>query len=231
MTQAKFIVLEGLDGSGKSTQLSLLQRYCEAQSITFRTVHFPRLDTAPYGKMIAEFLRGEYGKIRNVHPRLVALLFAGDRKDFASTIENWLMEGHLVIADRYVFSNIAFQCAKCVNATEKQALAEWILELEFGYNALPKPDLSLLLQLPASTAVSAVYQDEARNDRAYLDGTADIHESSASFQHAVEQEYEGLVQRREDFVQVACCDVNGNRLGPDDLHASILKELKKMHIF
>lgn len=72
------IVLEGLDGSGKSTQVQLLKSYLQTVSKELEYIHFPRYDAPVYGDLIGKFLRGGFGSIENVHPQLVALLYAED---------------------------------------------------------------------------------------------------------------------------------------------------------
>jgi len=96
----RFIVIEGLDGSGKSTQMRLLKDYLKKKSIAYKYLHFPRLEEGIYGKLVARFLRGEMGPIDQVDPYLVALIFAGDRREAASQIRKWLDKGYLVIVDR-----------------------------------------------------------------------------------------------------------------------------------
>ena len=104
----RFLVIEGLDGSGKSTQLKLLRDYLERNAVPYSYLHFPRLEEGVFGELIARFLRGEMGANDQVDPYLVALIFAGDRADASSQIRQWMDEGKLVIVDRYVYSNIAF---------------------------------------------------------------------------------------------------------------------------
>ena len=74
-----FIVLEGLDGAGKSTQDRMLRQLLSERGVESEYVHFPRFDAPVYGELIARFLRGEFGGVNEVDPYLVALLFAGDR--------------------------------------------------------------------------------------------------------------------------------------------------------
>jgi hypothetical protein len=107
-----FIVIEGIDGSGKSTQLKKTLEFLGRQRVRFKYIHFPRTDSPVYGDLIARFLRGDLGDLKSVNPYLVALIYAGDRYDARIQISEWLNEGFLVVADRYVYSNVAFQCAK-----------------------------------------------------------------------------------------------------------------------
>ncbi len=111
-----FIVIEGLDGSGKSTQINMLKDYFAQKNIPFDYLHFPRTDAPVYGELIARFLRGEMGDIHQVDPYLIALIYAGDRDTAKPMIRSWLDAGYLVLVDRYVISNIAFQCAKFTDA-------------------------------------------------------------------------------------------------------------------
>src|SRR5512140_922588 len=93
-------------------------------------LHFPRTDTPYFGELIARFLRGEFGSLNEVDPYLVAMLYAGDRKDSASLISNWLSQGKIVLLDRYTYSNIAYQCAKLPEIDDQDNLMHWILSLE-----------------------------------------------------------------------------------------------------
>ena len=97
-----FIVLEGLDGAGKSTQVRMLQERLSAQGFAYEYLHFPRFDAPVYGELVARFLRGELGALDQVNPYLVALIYAGDRAEAAPMIRRWLEAGKFVIVDRYV---------------------------------------------------------------------------------------------------------------------------------
>ncbi|MFO7934934.1 MAG: dTMP kinase [Bacteroidales bacterium] len=220
-----FVVIEGLDGSGKSTQLNLLQKHLERESVPYRYLHFPRLEKGFYGKLIARFLRGELGTNDQVDPYLAALLFAGDRADAAQQIREWIKEGSLVIADRYVYSNIAFQCAK-IDDTEKQKdLRDWILEFEYGYNAIPRPDVNLYLDVPASFIREQLYGDRQGFDRAYLKGARDIHEENPDFQEKVREIYHNLRDHVDDLVLVNCQDDRGGMLDPAAISEIILHHI------
>ena len=180
-----FIVLEGLDGAGKSTQIRMLQELFARRGVACRYLHFPRFDAPVFGDLIARFLRGELGTVEAVDPYLVALLFAGDRGDAAAEIRQWLASGEAVVLDRYVYSNVAFQCAKLSSEDERRALKRWILDTEYGYYRLPRPDVSLFLDVPFSFTERKLTQAREGGDRDYLQGAHDIHEASLDLQQRV----------------------------------------------
>ena len=196
------MVIEGLDGAGKSTQVSKITEDLERKGRKVKFLHFPRYESSVYGELISSFLRGEMGTIDSVDPRLVALIYAGDRADAAKTLREWIDAGYVVIVDRYVYSNIAYQCAK---SNTKEQLRDWIFSLEYGYNGIPKPDLSIFLDVPfCFTAERLTSARDGDCDRGYLEGKTDIHEASLTFQERVREEYIKAVDRDADFVRIDC---------------------------
>ncbi len=222
----RFVVIEGLDGSGKSTQLKLLREYLEKEGVLYKYLHFPRLEEGVFGELIARFLRGEMGPNEQVDPYLVALIFAGDRAEASSMIRTWMEEGYLVIVDRYVYSNIAFQCAKFSGAEERIRLRNWILDFEFSHNDLPKPDLNLLLHVPIEFTRQQLAKSRDGDDRAYLKGERDIHEEDLGFQESVMQEYLSLQQYVDDLELIDCTDGEGEMQSPALISENIIKQLE-----
>jgi len=145
------------------------------------------------------YLRGEFGDISRVDPYIVALLYAGDRMDAASIIKNWIKSGNLVLVDRYVFSNIAFQCAKLPDLDERKALRKWILELEYEYYNIPKPDINLFLDVPFKFTAQRLRSARNGSEREYLNGKQDIHEANLEFQNRVREVYLGEVNSDENI--------------------------------
>lgn len=217
-----FIVLEGVDGSGKSTQIANLQAMLSEQGIATEYLHFPRFDAPYFGDLIARFLRGELGSVEQVDPYIVAMLYAGDRRDAAQMIRGWLDEGKVVICDRYVYSNIGYQCAKVEDEAERERLREWILSLEYDYFLIPRPDVSLFLDVPEAFTERKLKQEVREgDDRAYLHGKKDIHEQSMELQRRVRQVYLDAAVYDERMHVIDCCDAELNMAAPEEIFAKI----------
>lgn len=223
----KFIAIEGLDGSGKSTQIGLLIDYLKKSGVETKFVHFPRSNEGIFGELIAKFLRGEFGDSQQVHPQLVALLFAEDRKEFASVIDKWLEEGYFVLVDRYVLSNIAFQCAKLKDPTEKVELRDWINRFEYEYNRIPQPDFSIYLDVPFSFTKRSLAEKRTGSERSYLNGKDDIHEKDTSLQSAVKEEYENLIEADKKIRRIVCYTPDWAMKPIAGIHQEILECIHK----
>ena len=220
------IVIEGLDGAGKSTQINLLNNHFTQKGIPTHFLHFPRVDAPFFGELIARFLRGDLGEINQVDPYVVALLYATDRMDAAETIQEWLNQGHIVLLDRYVYSNIAFQCAKQNTDVERSALRDWIFKLEFDYFKIPKPDLNIFLDVPFEFTKTRLTEQRSGDDRGYLQGKDDIHEKDLSFQERVRMVY--LEQENIDycFKVIKCNTPEGQMQKPNEIFEKIMKSIE-----
>jgi dTMP kinase len=222
----KFIVIEGLDGSGKSTQINLVKDYLDKKGIKSKFIHFPRTDSIIYGELIARFLRGELGDISTVNPYLIALIYAGDRNDASTILLNWMNEGFVVIADRYLYSNIAFQCAKLVEQEQRVTLAKWIKNLEYEYNQIPIPDLNLFLNVPFEFTTKSLRNGRGGSDRDYLKGVSDIHEADLSFQEKVREVYLWQVKENPDFEMIDCSNAQGKMLDASAIANKIILRIE-----
>ncbi len=219
-----FIVIEGLDGAGKSTQVKMIKEFFAQKGIESEYLHFPRFDSPVYGEMVAEFLRGDYGTNESVHPKIVALLYALDRQQAKPLINGWLAEGKAVIVDRYVYSNIAYQCAK---SDKKEELKQWILDLEYGQNDIPEPDLTLFLDVPFSFTTQKLTEEREGDDRDYLMGKKDIHEASLSFQELVRAVYMSCEGTDDRYKIVPCSNESGTMATADEIFNRIKNEIEK----
>ena len=215
------IVLEGLDGAGKSTQVKKLKEYLQGRCGALEYIHFPRYDAPVYGELISRFLRGDFGSNESVHPQLVALLFAEDRHGAGPMIRKALEEGKTVLLDRYVYSNIAYQCAKLQDPLQRKELRNWIFRTEYEEFQLPVPDLNLFLDVPIDFVEKSLSAHRQGDDRTYLHGSQDIHEADIRFQMAVRDMYRAEAARDAHFLRIDCGDAEGGMLPPDDIFAKV----------
>jgi len=216
------IVLEGLDGAGKSTQVKMMKTYLESVAPPVRYIHFPRYDSPVYGELIGKFLRGGFGSLEDVHPQLVALLYAEDQHHAAGEIREALSAGETVLIDRYAYSNIAYQCAKMSDESEREELWEWITDTEFREFGLPQPDLKIFLDVPIGFVKKSLEKDRGgEDDREYLHGGQDIHEASILFQQKVRQMYLKEAERDKTFTVINCGGENEEMLPPDEIFGKI----------
>lgn len=215
------VVLEGLDGAGKSTQVKKLRNYLESLFGTIEYIHFPRYDAPVYGDLISRFLRGDFGSNEAVHPQLVALLFAEDRHGAAPGMKEILAKGGTVLLDRYVYSNIAYQCAKLTDCAEAEELRNWIFNTEYGSFALPKPDLNIFLDVPITFVEEKLQSNRKGNDREYLEGAQDIHEADIEFQKRVRSIYRRQCELDPDFIRIDCSDEYGMMMSPGEIFAKV----------
>ena len=222
----KLFVIEGVDGAGKSTQIKLLRDFFSEKGYKCEYLHFPRTEAPYFGELIARFLRGEFGTISEVDPYLVAMLYAGDRKDAAQMIRSWLNGGKVILLDRYTYSNIAYQCAKLKEIHEQERLMEWILKLEFNHFSIPRPSLNIFLDVPFAFTEKKLSGARTGEDRNYLKGSRDIHEESLDFQRKVRDIYLRVSQSDNSLAVVNCSSSEDTMLPPDEIFKLLTGILK-----
>jgi dTMP kinase len=203
--RGKLIAFEGVDGSGKRTQLEMLGRRFDARGIAVARVSFPRYDGF-FGKMVAQFLNGEFGSLEAVDPHFSALLYAGDRLEAKPEIEAALDAGKIVLADRYVGSNLAHQSARVLKKREREFL-EWLKQLEYEVYGLPKEDLVVYLRVPATEAQRLVTKKPARE---YTRKLRDLQEADLAHLKAASEAYDELSQQPQ-WIRVECARQLSNR--------------------
>lgn len=172
----KLIVIEGTDGSGKSTQFALMSQRLTAQGRAFRHIVFPRY-TEPSSALIRMYLGGEFGSSpSDVNAYAASAFYAVDR--FASYKQDWgawYEEGGLVLSDRYTTSNAVHQTSKLPEA-ERPAFLRWLYEFEYDKLQLPRPDLTIYLDVPTDFTEKLLRSREAATNT-----HADIHEQDTGY--------------------------------------------------
>ena len=172
----KLIVIEGTDGSGKSTQFALMSQRLNEEGREFRHIVFPRY-SEPSSALIRMYLGGEFGtKPTDVNAYAASAFYAVDR--FASYKQDWgqwYEEGGLILSDRYTTSNAVHQTSKVPEAEQPEFL-KWLYEFEYDKLQLPRPDLTIYLDVPTSYTETLLRRREADTNT-----KADIHEQDMDY--------------------------------------------------
>ena len=179
------VAIEGIDGSGKGTQAARLLAHFQQQGVRTGLLSFPRYQQTGFGRKIGDFLNGKFGSLSDVHPQLVALMFAGDRFESRELIEQSIATHDLIICDRYVASNIAHQAAKASH-DEAAELINWIKQLEYQIYRLPLAELTIFLDVPVPQAQQLI---AAKSKRDYTDKSADLQEADGVYLQHVREIY------------------------------------------
>jgi dTMP kinase len=215
--RGKLIAIEGIDGSGKRTQVGLLALTLKARGHSVYSTSFPQYDSW-FGKMVGQFLNGELGPLESVDPHFTALLYAGDRFEAKPKLEAALNNGQIVLVDRYIGSNLAHQTAR-VSPAKRSAYREWIKYLEYGIYGLPRESLILYLRVPPLEAQRLVARKSART---YTSAQKDLLESSLRHLEDATEMYDSL-SRREPWATIQCFDSARNAMRePEDIAVEVL---------
>ncbi len=219
MAQGKFIVIEGADGSGKGEQTALLVKRLKEGGHDVAPFDFPR-----YGELsswfVSEYLKGSFGSLEEVGPKTASLFFALDRYAAAPQLRAAIAAGMTVISNRYVASNLAHQGSKFSDQKEREAYFIWDYDLEYNTNKIPKPDLNIILHVPAEMAQKLVDQKLARE---YLGSNKkrDLHEADLGHLQRTEEVYRQLaLQFPDDFTFVECVE-DGRLLSIEEVHKKV----------
>ncbi len=213
----KFIAIEGIDGSGKRTQLELLEKSLAARGHRVYSTGFPEYDSW-FGKMVGQFLNGDLGDLESVDPHFSALLYAGNRFEAKPRLTAALAAGKIVLADRYIGSNLAHQAARAP-AEKRSAFQAWIEHLEYNIYGLPREDLVLYLRVPPAEAQRLVTKKSART---YTTAKQDILEASLHHLEKAAEMYD-LLSGRASWTTVECFDSSRKAMRtPEAIAADVL---------
>lgn len=219
----KLIVIDGTDGSGKTTQLNLLKTKLEAEGYEIMVADFPQYNNKSAG-LVEEYLSGKYGQANEVTPYQASIFYAADRYDASFKIREWLKSGKIVLANRYTSANIGHQGCKIDNPLERQVFFNWLYDLEYKIFNIPKPDLSLILHVDPSIA-QQLAKARARED--WNGKTTDIHEENIDHLKKAAQVYLEIAEALPDFKLINCSNQQGI-LSRDEIHFLIWLTVSKI---
>lgn len=215
-----FIVIEGSDGSGKSTHFSLLLEHLKAKGREVAMYKFPQYDK-PSSYFSVAYLNGQYGDANKLGAYKPSLFYALDRFEAASSIRKDLADGKIVLCDRYVGSNMAHQGQKLADKRERRAYFDWIYNLEFNILGIPKPDVNLVLLMPAKYA----YEFAGGRERAYTTQTRDAHEADKDHIERAIATYRELCQLYPETFHAVRCSKEDETLHSIDEIQSVIRTI------
>lgn len=213
LNPGKFIVIDGTDGSGKTTQLNLLKNKLEAEGHLVEVADFPQYNTKSAG-LVEEYLSGKYGTADEVTAYQASILYAVDRFDASFKIRQWLKEGKIVLANRYLSANLGHQGCKINNPLERKIFFNWVHDLEYKIFNIPKPDLSIILHVESAISQSLA-QKRKRED--WVGKTTDIHEENLDHLKKAEQVYLEIAGSFPDYRLIKCTR-NNEILSREEIH-------------
>lgn len=220
----KLIAIDGVDASGKQTQTSLLLSRLQNEGKDVKMVSFPAYDK-PSSTLVKMYLDGEFGdKPSDVNAYATSTLFAADR--FATYKTDWGRDynnGTIILADRYVTSNLIHQASKIDSLAEKERFIAWLEDLEYGVYGLPRPDVTVFLDMPPEYGAELM---KDRLNKANGNEKKDIHESDFSY---LEVSYKNAV-----FVAEQCgwkrilCVKDGKIRSVEEIHEDIYSSIEEL---
>ena len=216
----RLIILEGGDGSGKATQSKLLLERLQREGKSVMSITFPDYDS-PSSSLVKMYLAGDFGKQpSDVNPYVASTFYAGDR--FASFRMKWkefYEKGGIIIADRYVTSNMIHQMVKFDDPEERENFLAWLDDLEYVKFGLPRPDKVFLLDVPLAVTEALM------STRVEKTGgqTGDIHELDRAYLERVHAAYDELVMRYH-WDKIECTEGLSMR-SIESIHESIYTRL------
>lgn len=216
----KLIVIEGTDGSGKSTQFRLLSRHLENDGVAFKHLEFPRYNEES-SALIRMYLSGVFGESpANVNAYAASTFYAVDRyASYKMDWGQWYEKGGVVLSDRYTTSNAVHQASKEVGQAQTEYL-HWLYDFEYNKLGLPRPDLTIYLDVPTDFTEKMLRgREQATNTQ------ADIHEKDTEYLATCRK----TGRAAADYYgwTVIACVKDGKMRSMDDIHNEIYTTVRK----
>lgn len=202
MGRGKFIIFEGTDGSGKTTQFNLTKQYLENKGYTVKTLDFPQYSEF-WGGLIGRFLAGEFGELENVDPYIITPIYLLDQVSKNTQIQEWLDSGYIVMSNRYVTSNMAHQSAKISDLSKREEFLKWFEKACYEQLNAIREDLTIVLYATPELTIHNALKDNDRKKN-YTNGKVDIAEKNESHQIGSAQMYYELSQKIPTWSLIDC---------------------------
>ena len=221
--RGKIIVIEGGDSSGKEVQSKKLFERLKRDGYAVKFADFPNYGGF-FGKVIGRYLQGEFGDVMQTNPYLSSLPFALDRMMFKKKLEKWLREGNIVVCNRYVGSNLAFQTAKLPPSRWLNFLT-WVEKMEYEIFEIPRETLVIFLNVLPEVGQKLTYQKE---EKIYMKGLGrgDIHERNLRYSQTVNKVYLWLAGKRKNWRMVECMAGRKSLRSVEEIHHEVWRVVK-----
>ena len=222
--KGKFIVIEGVDGSGKTTQTNRLYKRLQKLKRKLLIADFPRYYDSVWGKMVGDLLTGKLGKYERINSYLSVLPFMIDEYTWSRDVGRpWLQEGGIILSNRFFTSNV-HQIAR-LKGLERKMFREWLWPTGYEVLGILKPDLVLFLDVPPKVARR---MNLGKKRRQYLKGKKeDQAEKDNWHQKESYEEYLLTVRLNKNWIRV-CCMTKGVINSPYVIDKSVWKLVKKI---
>lgn len=209
--QGKLIVIDGTDGTGKTTQVDRITGRLRDAGHSVSTLHFPRYGE-PSAWFVEQFLHGEFGALESIPKKAASLFYALDRYAAAPDLRRTLESGTHLVLDRYISSNIGHQAARFDTPEERAAYVAWNEEIEYGILEVPKPDVQVVLHLDI---------DHTKRAQQIQGKLLDILESNDDHLRRAERAYLEAAASHPGWVVVECGRPDGTRLSIEEVTDAI----------
>lgn len=221
--QGKLIVIDGADGSGKATQTEILAQKLKQANFAVEITDFPQYNTKSAG-LVENYLEGKYGSPEQIGPYRASIFYACDRYDASFKIKKWLADSKIVISNRYVTANLGHQGGKISDPLERKQFFDWLYHLEYEIFNIPRPDLNIILHLPAEISQNLAKQRQKIDWRGK---TNDIHQNDLAHLKKTEQIY---LEIAKNFTNVILIEgfKNGQILRREHISDLIWREIVKI---
>ncbi len=222
--KGKIIVLDGVDGAGKSTQTACLIEALEKSGRTVKTMRFPVYGENFFGGLIRECLDGKHGDFIALDPRIASALYAADRFESAPQIREWVAKGYVVVLDRYVSSNQIHQGGKCKTAKERREFLTWIDTMEHEVFGIPRPDLIVYLSLPFAESMRLI------EERTGKGGHKDLADSDPKYLEESRKSALAIIKERNNWKMIQCARAGkkGGLKSIEEIHGLVMGEVGKL---